>query len=162
MKVTATCHDCKEVFRKEEMIQYASPTGKTLYWYCHNCYEERMARERFSRKVCEIFQLKSPGPRIWTERKRLRNNYGYTDDTIVDCLEYIYEVEKKDKLAESLALVTPRYVAAMKTWKAQQKALGGRLIAASQTTTVEKRIVNIPEPKSVKKEINLDDGLYDD
>lgn len=144
------------------MIQYASPTGKTLYWYCKDCYEERIAREKFSKKVCQIFQLKSPGPRIWTERKRLRNKYGYTDDVIVDCLEYIYEVEKKDKLTESLALVTPYFVAKMKSWKAQQKALGGRLLAASEKTEVETRIVNIPEPKSTKEEINLDDGLYDD
>ena len=51
----------------------------------------------------------------------------------------------------------------MKIWKSQQKALGGRLLAAREATTVQERIVNeIPEAKSVKKEINLDDGLYDD
>lgn len=163
MHITRKCHGCGEEIRKDEMIQYASATGKTMYWYCKPCYEEKIARERFSKKVCKIFQLKSPGPLIWTQRKHLKQKYGYTDDTIADCLEFLYEVQHRNTLVESLGLVTPKNVAAMKVWKAQQKALGGRLLAAQDITTVQEKIVNeIPEAKSVKKEINLDDGLYDD
>lgn len=162
MKITRKCAGCGESIRKDEMIQYASPSGKTLQWYCKPCYEEKLARERFSKKVCAIFQLQSPGPMIWTQRKNLRNKYGYTDDAIVDCLEYIYEIKKVAKLAESLGLVTPYNMSEMKKWRAQQRALGGRLLAANNITEVEEKIVSIPESKSAKKEISLDDGLYDD
>ena len=163
MRITRKCKGCGEQIHKDEMIQYASATGKTLSWYCKPCYEEKLARERFINKVCKIFQLKSPGPVIWTQRKRLQQQYGYTDDTIVDCLEFLYEVQKKGTLIESLGLITPKTVAAMKVWKSKQRALGGRLIAALDNTEIKERIINeIPEPKSTKKEISLDDGLYDD
>ena len=162
MKLTRKCAGCGEEIHKSEMIQYASPTGKTLHWYCKNCYEEKLAREKFSKKVCQIFQLKSPGPIIWTQRKRLKDKYGYTDDAIVDCLEYLYEVCKLDKLSESLVLVTPQNMSRMRIWRKRQQALGGRLIAAQHMTEVEERIVDIPEPKSIKKEIRLDEGLYDE
>ena len=162
MKITRTCAGCKQQIHKSEMLQYASATGKTLQWYCKDCYEEKIAREKFSKKVCQIFQLKSPGPIIWTQRKRLRDKYGYTDDTIIDCLDYLYEVKHMDKLSETLVLVNPRNVSAMRSWKATQKALGGRLIAASGLTEVQEKIVDIPESKPFREEINLDDGLYDD
>lgn len=162
MQLTRKCYGCGQSIRKDEMIQYSSPTGKTSYWFCKDCYNERIEREKFSTKVCQIFRLKSPGPRIWTERKRLRDKYGYTDDTIVDCLAYIYEVQKKDKLAESLALVNPKSVAAMKAWKAQRKALGGSLIAAMVNTEIQERIIDIPESVSKKKKLDLDADLYDD
>ena len=60
----------------------------------NNCYEDNIEREKFSNKVCEIFGIKSPGPVIWTQRKKLRDTYGYTDSAIIDCLEYIYNVLK--------------------------------------------------------------------
>ena len=86
MRLTRKCAGCKQEFRKDELIQYATLSGKTTYWYCKDCYEEKLAREKFSNKICEIFGIKSPGPRIWTERKRLRDKYGYTDNTIIECL----------------------------------------------------------------------------
>jgi hypothetical protein len=50
----------------------------------------------------------------------------------------------------------------MRIWRKRQQALGGRLIAASNLTEVQEKIIDIPEPKSCKQEIRLDDGLYDD
>ena len=41
MYLTRKCAGCKEDFRKEEMIQYSSVSGKTTQWFCHNCYEEK-------------------------------------------------------------------------------------------------------------------------
>ena len=161
MQITRKCAGCKQDFRKDEMIQYATLSGKTTYWYCKDCYAERLAREKFSNKVCEIFGIKSPGPRIWTERKRLQNTYGYTDDSIVDCLDYIYNVSKKDKLAESLVLVNPRTMANMKSWKATKRAQAGSLAAAMANTQTTEYIVPIKENNYKKEEINLDDALLD-
>ena len=161
MKMTRKCHGCGQDIMKDEMIQYSTLSGKTSYWFCKPCYEERMARERFQKKVCQIFGIKSPGPRIWTERQRLQRTYGYTDDSIVDCLEYIYNVEHKKILAESLVLVGPRSMANMKAWKSGQKAIAGRIAAAIANTETKEYIVPIKENKKKKEEINLDDALLD-
>lgn len=161
-RVTKKCFGCKQVFRTEELVQYFSITGKTSNWYCPTCLAEKQERERFSNKVCEIFGIKSPGPQIWTERKRLKNTYGYTDSAIIDCLEYIYYVQKKDKLAESLVLVNPRSMANMKAWRADQKARASSITAAIATTEMREYIVPIQEKKKEKKEVSLEDGLFDD
>jgi hypothetical protein len=97
IRPTHKCHVCKEVFRNEDMVSYTGPKAKTSYWYCKKCYNEKIEQEKFANKVCTIFGIKTPGPRIWTERKRLIDTYGYSDETIVDCLDYIYNVLKKQK-----------------------------------------------------------------
>ena len=161
MKLTRQCYGCKQDIRKDEMIQYSSLSGKTSYWFCKNCYEEKIAREKFQLKVCEIFGIKTPGPLIWTQRKRLRDTYGYTDDAIIDCLEYIYNVEHMNKLKESLGLVGPRSMANMKAWRASQKGRASSIAAAIANTDFHETIVQSYEKKKVKKEINLDDALLE-
>lgn len=163
MKFTRKCNGCKEDFRKDELVEYFSASGKTSHWYCPKCLEEKQARDKFSNKVCEIFGLKTPGPLIWTQRKRLHETYGYTDDSIIDCLEYLYNVIKKDKLVESLGLVGPRSMANMKAWKNSQAAKASSIAAAISNTNIQERIIlPVREKKKEKKEINLDDYLFDD
>ena len=161
MQLTRKCHGCGQDIHKDEMIQYSTVSGKTSYWFCKNCYEEKMARERFQIKVCQIFGIKSPGPLIWTQRKRLRDEYGYTDDAIVDCLDYIYNVEHMKKLKESLGLVNPKSMANMKAGRAEKKARAGSIAAAIANTETKEYIVPIKENKKKKKEINLDDALLE-
>ena len=161
MKLTRKCHGCGQDIFKDEMIQYSTLSGKTSYWFCKTCYEEKMARERFQDKVCQIFGIKSPGPLIWTQRKRLQDTYGYTDDAIVDCLDYIYNVEHMNKLKESLGLVNPISMANMKSWRAGKKAQASSLAAAIINTEVKEYIVPVQENKKKKKEINLDDALLE-
>ncbi len=141
------------------MIQYSSISGKSTYWYCQSCYEEKLAREKFQQKVCQIFGLESPGPLIWTQRKRLIDKYGYTDDAIVDCLDYIYHVKHMDKLKESLGLVGPRSMDEMKKWRAWKKAQANNIVAALVNTDITKEAVMLNVEKNVKQEINLDDAL---
>ena len=161
MKLTRKCAGCKQDIRKDEMIQYASLTGQTLYWYCKSCYEEKLARERFQNKVCEIFGIKSPGPLIWTQRKRLRDEYGYTDDAIIDCLEYIYNVKHMNKLKESLGLINPRNMSEMRKWRAAKTSVASGIIAAIATTETKEYVVPIQENNKKRAEINLDDALLD-
>ena len=162
MQLTRKCYGCKQDIRKDEMIQYGSLSGKTTYWFCKTCYEEKLARERFQLKVCQIFGLKSPGPLIWTQRKHLKDTYGYTDDAIVDCLDYIYNVEHMQKLKESLGLVGPRSMNNMKAWRADQKARAGSIVASIAQTQTKEYLVPIQEKKREKKKINLDDALLED
>ena len=161
MLLTRKCYGCKQDIRKDEMIQYSTLSGKTSYWFCKSCYEEKMARERFQVKVCQIFGIKAPGPVIWTQRKRLRDEYGYTDDAIVDCLDYIFNVQHRSILAESLGLVNPKTMSQMKAWRADQKARAGSITAAIANMETKEYVVPIRENTKKKEEINLDDALLD-
>ena len=161
MQLTRKCYGCKQDIRKDEMIQYSTLSGKTSYWFCKSCYEEKILREKFQLKVCQIFGIKAPGPRIWTERKRLKDNYGYTDDAIVDCLDYIYNVEHMNKLTESLGLVGPRSMSNMKKWRATKQAQASSLVAAMVNMETKEYIVPVQEKKKKKEEINLDDALLE-
>lgn len=161
MQLTRVCFGCKESFRKEEMIEYASAKAIHPHWYCPQCLKEKQEREWFADRICEIFGLKTPGPVIWRQRKDLQDKYGYTDGVIIDCLNYLYNVQHLKKLSETLVLVTPSNVMAMKKWKANEKAKTGELIAA-MVTPVKRVQVEIDEnTTSNKKEINIDELLMD-
>ena len=148
---TKQCCECKKVFLREELIDYAGPAANTTKTYCKKCLEEKQGRDQFSIKVCQIFGLKKPGPRIWTERKRLRETYGYTDDIIVNCLDYIYNIEHKKKLAESLCLITPMLVDKMLKWR-RNTSTKASMIAAAYQTKINEQIVPIKENIPSKKE----------
>ena len=159
MRLTKQCYECKQQFRYAELIDYASPGSVTMHSYCAKCLKEKQSRDEFSKTVCSIFGLKVPGPRIWTERKRLYEKYGYTDETLIECLKYLYNVENKKKLAESLCLITPITVERMKKWQRRQQAMAAQLAAAATTETVE-NIVEIRENNNTDTiEYNPDDWL---
>lgn len=155
------CYECKQGFPKETLIGYASPGSAVMHNYCSNCLKVKQERDRFAQKVCEIFGLKSPGPRIWTERKRLIDTYGYTDDTIIDCLDYLYNVKKLKKLSESLALVRPSNVERMKEWKRVQKTNAAMLASAITKTQVVEHQVKLEEkPNKIKKGLTEEDFKF--
>ena len=155
MKLTRLCAGCKESFRKTELVEYFSASGKTSNWYCPKCLAEKQSRERFSNKVCQIFGIKAPGPVIWTQRKRLH-------DAIVDCLEYIYNVKKLKILSESLVLVKPSTMEEMRKWKEHKKAEGASIAAAIANTEMKEYIVPVRENTKQKHVTSLDEGLFDD
>lgn len=161
MRLTRVCYECKQKFRTEEMIEYSGLNGNIPHFYCPTCFREKQDREMFANKVCQIFGLKSPGPIIWTQRKRLRDTYGYTDNVIIDCLDYIYNVRHYKKLSESLGLVTPTMVMDMKRWKRQEEAKNGGIIAAMKTPMEHVEVEIEENTASNKKEINFDDYFND-
>ena len=156
---TKQCFGCKEKFRREELIDYTGFNASIAHSYCPKCLKEKESRDKFSIEVCKIFGLKSPGPRIWTERKRLQDTYGYTDDTIIECLKYVYYVEHKKKLSESLCLINPISIDRMMRWKRQEQNKNNQIIAAYQTK-IQERIVPIKENNTkIKGNWNPDDWL---
>ena len=162
MRLTHQCYGCKESFLKSSMVKIFSASGRTSQWYCPKCADEKHAREAFSDKVCQIFGIKTPGPRIWTERKRLQNTYGYTDNIIINCLDYIYNVKKMKKLSESLALIKPLMVEEMMAYQKREEFNNNKIIAA-MNTEMKEYIVPLPKRKEKKKEkMNPDDYLFDD
>ena len=136
-KTFLKCYNCKEDFRREELVTYTPLRAKTSHNYCPKCYQEKLAREKFSEKVCAIFGIKSPGARIWTERKRLIDTYGYTDQILIDCLDYIYNVEKKKKWSESLCLINPTLVEKMLAYKRKGQYQNNLIVNAINTPTKE-------------------------
>ena len=161
IKTTRKCYGCKESFRTSDMIEYAATGANIKHWYCKKCYTDKLARERFSEKICTLFGVKGPGPKIWTERKRIFDKYGYTDDTIIDCLDYIYNVEHIEKKSPTLYFVTPPMVEKMKQHKRAQQAVSIQLAQAFQQEKHE-HIVRVKEDISNNKIIyNPDEWLGD-
>lgn len=163
MRLTKQCYGCKQQFRYEELTDYAAPMAKTMHSYCINCLREKQLRDKFSDTVCMIFGIKSPGPRIWTERKRLIKEFGYTDDVIIDCLNYLYNVRKVKKLSESLALVNPYSVERMRKWKASEEYKNNMIAKAAQETQIADYFVPVKENTTTNKKIlNADDFLEEE
>lgn len=159
IRPTHKCFKCKEVFRNEEMVEYSGPRSNTKHWYCKQCHDKQIEKDRFSDTVCRIFGIKLPGAMIWTQRERLINEYGYTDDTIIQCLEYIYNVEKYKKIKPTLGLVTPTNIDKMRQYQRTKKNNSLNLAHAMQTEYKE-YIVPVQEFKQKKQELlNPDDWL---
>jgi hypothetical protein len=162
VQVTRKCAGCKQDIRKEEMIQYFSITGKTSQWLCRDCYEEKIAREKFSDRICQIFGLKAPGPVIWTQRKKIKSEYGYTDDVILDTLDYVYNVKKIKKISETLFFVQPQLVEQMKKWKKNKEHEAQELMESTVKINKKSELVPVFNKKKERKQTNLEDGLFDD
>lgn len=125
------CHDCKGLFPRESLITFKNAR------YCSVCYTSAVERAKFAETVCKIFDLKAPGPRIWSQRKQLREKYGYTDTMIVTALEYIKE-KKKGTLQETLGLV-PYYINAALSKEEKRDEIAEHIAEAIQ----EQKIVYI-------------------
>lgn len=161
-KNTLQCHSCKQSFPKNILVAHASNRAKQMYNYCPKCLKEKQEGEYFFDKVCEIFGIKAPGPIIYTQRKRIKDKYGYTDQTIIDCLEYVYKIENKKKLSESLYFVQPEYVDKMLKYKNQENIKQNKIASAAANFQTQTYIVPIKENNTVAHKTqyeNIDDWL---
>lgn len=137
---THTCAICKEKLPALEALRY-----KDNKWYCKACFAEKANREWFSSQICLIFGIEAPGQRLWTDRKRLQNTYGYTDKVIIETLRYITEVKHIKLKVVSLGLVTPTMVDEMVAYKRNIKRteeMLNNLVKKSNITNANRRIVN--------------------
>ena len=158
---TLKCYVCGETFRREEMTSYASPGRKVSHYYCKRCYEEKLEKDDLMQEVGRIFGENFNWPRFWKDRNRLRDEYGYTDDTIADCLRFLYEVKNVKKLSASLALVTPTNVEEMMKYKRSGEWRRNMFEEAMNT---QYKITYIDVRENTQKEVvldNLDDFLDD-
>jgi len=151
------CWKCHDNFCKDELIDYCAPGYKTYHSYCKKCLREQQDFDALKLKIVSIFgNDQKLWPRIMKDRKRIIIKYGYTDNTISDCLDYLYNVLKLKVLSKSLCLVTPTNVEKMKQYKRQQSAAAGQLAAAAAIEIVEKP-VSIRENIDEEQEENLDE-----
>lgn len=145
------CHKCHKEFRVEELVSYCTAMAKKPNNYCPKCLEWVQEDERFRMEVCRVFGLKGPGvgPQINRERDKLMTEYGYTMDTITECLRYVYDIKKIIPIKATLYFVTPIMIDEMNKYKRMQKAEGNSLAQAMNITTITEHIV--PEKKEVKE-----------
>ena len=161
-KTTKKCYTCQQIFRRDELVDYASPRAKIMQSYCPKCLAEKKLKDAFTEKVCFLFGIKMPGARIWAERRRLIDTYGYTDETIIDCLDYLYNVKKMKKLSESLCLITPTTVNEMFIYKKRKENEAKRMAEAMQIEN-KKYIVPVQEKRKTKEIVTYDpDEWLDD
>lgn len=157
-RATLTCCYCKQKYPREEIIYYGSQENPLKY--CPACYKEKRAREKFYDFVCELFGIRAPGPKIYAQRKKLKENFGYSDETIMQTLEYLYKVENYKKGFESLGLVNPQNVdKALSYFESIRKEK--ERFAAMEPTKIRKIIVPM-KPKEKKIELlDINDYLED-
>lgn len=153
---TKKCSSCKESFINKELVEYRGVN------YCRYCLKEKMEREKFQTKVCEIFGLKSPGPVIWKQRKKLLEQ-GFTDDNLIKCLDYLYNVLGKKKISETLIYVNNGTVGAANAYfkeKEKYESLTNKQVLPEKK---EVRMIKPPVKKEIKPVlIDIDSVLNDD
>lgn len=100
-----TCPECKDKLHKEDGV-YEKP-----HYYHTGCYAKKLIRRELFDYICRLMNLKSPGPIIYAQRKKYINEYGYTDEGILNTLKYIYEVKHMSvqKADERIGLVPYYY-----------------------------------------------------
>lgn len=153
---TYKCFGCSDIFNVADIIEYEG------HRFCKACYTNKLEREKFSKFVCELFNAKSPGPMVWSQRKNIQAKYGYTDDTIIKCLDYVYNVLHFEKEKPTLGLVTPMNIEKMLQYRKKQEYEDTKLIQAfiqgveQRNTTFH---VKVRENKDTEEEWNLDDCL---
>ena len=100
-----TCPECKDKLHKEDGV-YEKP-----HYYHTDCYAKKLIRRELFDYICRLMNLKSPGPIIYAQRKKYINEYGYTDEGILNTLKYIYEVKHMSvqKADERIGLVPYYY-----------------------------------------------------
>lgn len=147
-----TCAECSKQRRdikkypRNEIIVYNSRK------LCPACYAQAVENEKFKMFICELFGVKSPGPKIYTQRKQLKEKYGFSDTTIMRTLEYVFRVKKMNKAYESLGLITPRMVDEAYEYHKSQK---GKIVELKEAKTVE-HVVSIKEPERKKNLLSYD------
>ena len=152
---TLTCCACHEKFPREQIIYYGSQQNQLKY--CPSCYTEKRDREKFSNFVCELFGIKAPGPKLYSQRKKLKETYGFTDDTILQTLEYLFRVKHFNKGFESLGLVNPQSVDEAKRYFKKQKE---ELEKMKQAEEARVRDLIVPVKKKERKLDLLDINDY--
>ena len=144
-----TCCYCHKKFPREEIIFYGS--SKNQMKYCPDCYKDKIEREKFYQYICELFGIRAPGPKIYAQRRKIKENYGFTDETIMKTLDYLFKVKKMDKGFESIGLVNPKTVDEAKDYYESKK------VVVVNENKVEKIIVPTNDNKKKKDLIDLDD-----
>lgn len=156
MQKVLKCYGCKELINRTELIDYKGNH------YCKRCYNEKIERDKFSDYICKLYHLKTPGPRIWAERKRLLNdkNNPMTDEGIIRTLCYLYEVKGANRLSDSIYRAGDKnIVAEANRYYANQDYKLNLIIESIVNAPTEVNYIKLEQKEETKEKINPDDIL---
>lgn len=156
LKSELTCCYCHKKYPRDEIVYYGS--SKNQQKYCPDCYKEKISREKFYQYICELFGIRAPGPKIYAQRRKIKDTYGYTDDTIMKTLDYLFKVKHLDKEFESIGLVNPKTVNEAKEYYERKKIQ----LAEEQVKEREKIIIPVEDNRKKKNLIDLDNLNLED
>jgi hypothetical protein len=115
-------------------------------------------------KVNQCFEGKpyiSPSTLIAKERKKIKAAYGFTDETIMKTLDYLFNVKKLNKGFESIGLVNPQNVEEARKYFEEKKKKEEKLREAEQTR-IEKIVVPVKKKERKVELIDIDALLEED
>lgn len=160
-KQNLTCSSCHKKVPRNEIIYYGKKENPIKF--CPECYKERIERDKFTNYICELFSLRTPGPKMYTQRRRLLDQ-GYTDDEIIQTLDYLYRICGANKNFESLGLLTPANIDKAKRYYLEKEKEAERIASAAQQTKERVIHVNLSEQADgapARGLIDIEDFLED-
>ena len=164
MKPTLKCYKCGEQVPRGDLVEYTTMRSKNPHRYCPKCLKTIQDTERFYNKVTEFYKDGISWATINKRKAALYETYGYTDQTIIDCLEYAYKVKGYVVLEKVLGIVKPPLVEEMLQYKKAQDAKENKIVNAIIEGTKKYDLPQIRRRENMKKpkEWNIDDYFFDE
>lgn len=165
MKPTLKCYKCGEQIPRNDLVEYVTLRSKNPHRYCPACLSAIKESEYFYTKVAEFYKKDISWSTINKRKADLYKTYGYTDKTIIDCLEYAYKVKGYVVLEKVLGIVKPPLVEEMLQYKRAKEFKENSIVnAIIDGTTKTKDLPQIKVRENIKqqKEWNIDDYFFDE
>lgn len=152
-----TCVNCHQKFSRKEIVNF---NGKNL---CFECHKEASEKNAFDIFICQLFGLKKPGPKIYSQRKNLLER-GYSLNAIRQTLDYLFNIKglSKKEATIGILLTNPEYFdEAKEYYRKENQNIENWSIAAQEQAAAKRFIVPIRESVKEQKKINLDEINWD-
>ena len=145
MKPTLKCYKCGEQVPRGDLVEYVTKRSKNPHRYCPTCLKTILDAENFCDKITEFYKDNISWPTINKRKRLLYETYGYTDQTIIDCLEYAYKVKGYVVLEKVLGIIKPPLVEEMLQYKKVQDFKENQIVNAIIDNT--NKTQNLPQIK---------------
>ena len=122
--------------------------------YHADCLESQLSKEELTASMCELFSLKAPGPRMYTQIKTfLDKDPHYTYKGIKQALVYFYEVQKKpiDKANQGIGIVPYVYDSAQEYYNSITMRQERVATALSSSLSIESQEIVVKKQEKKKK-----------
>lgn len=164
MKPTLKCYKCGEQIPRGDLVEYTSMRSKNPHRYCPKCLKTIQDAEQFYNKVAEFYKDDISWAAINKRKNILYETYGYTDQTIIDCLEYAYKIKGYVVLEKVLGIVKPPLVEEMLQYKRAKDTKENKIVNAIIEGTKKQNFPKIKIRENIKqpKEWNIDDYFFDE
>lgn len=162
LKPTLKCYKCGEQFPRGDLVEYVTMRAKNPHRYCPKCLKEIKATENFYKKISEFYKNDISWATINKRKTALYETYGYTDQTIIDCLEYAYTVKGYVVLEKALGIVKPPLVEEMLQYKRAKEFKENQIVNAIIDGTNKKNLpqIKVRENMKPRKKSTWDDENF--